>query len=130
MPISFTVFEEQNYYESTYTDAIDDDTLLASYREFYESGDWYPSLNELVDLSQCDLSAITSQGIIRIQRYVENHLIKHKVPSMKTAFFAPKMFAYGLSNIYAAFAVDSSELTGQFKDKAEAERWLLGEVAH
>lgn len=124
MSITFKVFNDKCYFESKYTGIIDDNTILESYKKFFEGYNWNSSLNELVDLSESDLNALTSNGIIELQKYIENHYDKNNVTSLKTAFYVPNDLAYGLANIYAAYADESPENTMHFKNKSEAEKWL------
>lgn len=124
MSITFRTFKEKCYFESTYAGIIDDNEILESYRIFFESNNWNPSLNELVDLSEGDISTLTSKGIIELQKYIESHFIKNNVTSLKTAFYVPNDLSYGLANIYAVYSLDSPENTKHFKNKTEAEKWL------
>lgn len=124
MSITFRIFKDKCYFESTYAGIIDDNAILESYREFFEGNNWNPSLNELVDLSEGDISTLTSKGVIELQKYIESHFIKNNVTSLKTAFYVPNDLSCGLANIYAAYAVKSPENTKHFENKTGAEKWL------
>lgn len=59
MPITFSVNQDDGYLTAAYTGKITDDDLLDSWTDFFQGGNWVPGLNELVDLSQADLTGIT-----------------------------------------------------------------------
>jgi hypothetical protein len=58
MPTTYSFFHEDGYVIVTCTGRLTDDDLLNSWKELYEGDEWIPGLNELVDCSQIDASAV------------------------------------------------------------------------
>ncbi|WP_455375273.1 hypothetical protein [Kaarinaea lacus] len=124
MPITFTVNNADKYFVSSFKGAVTDDELVNSFIEFYESEQWTPGMNELTDLSEGDASQITTKGLQKLAVVTEQIFLKHEVKYSKTAVYAPKDLAYGLSRMYEVMIDESPEHFCVFRDIDEAKKWL------
>ena len=70
MGIKFTIDREKGYYVASFSGRITDDIILKEYKDFFANEDWSPEMNALVDFGDCDLSAVTSQGMHSFARQV------------------------------------------------------------
>jgi len=78
----------------------------------------------LVDLSQAEVSEITTDCVRRLALYVESVFRAQGISSAKTAVYAPKDLPFGLSSVYSAYASESPENVRVFRDLFEAKEWL------
>ncbi len=124
MPTHYTIHKDQGYVLLKFVGEFNDNTLFADYQKFIDSESWIPGLNELIDLSEADFSAITSTGMIRLGRYTEEMLLKHEIDYIRTAIYAPDNLPFGMSRVYSAHADDSPEHTRVFRDFEKAKNWL------
>jgi len=124
MPIIFTVNPGDSYFVSQYKGAITNRSVLDDYKSFYASGEWIPGTNELVDLSEADLSSFTSSEIDALADNIKSFYIENNVTSVKVAIYAPETLKYGLSPMYDAFSYGSPEEIEIFKDRQKAIQWL------
>jgi len=124
MPIIFTVNPGDSYFVSQYKGAITHKSVLDDYKSFYASGEWIPGTNELVDLSEADLSSLTNREIDALVDDMRNFYIENNVTSLKVAIYAPETLKYGLSRIYDALSYGSPEEIEIFKDRQKAIQWL------
>ena len=60
MPITIVMNHEAGYFVSYYKGAITDADLLNDWKNIMDSGAWIPDTNELADLSEADLSSLTT----------------------------------------------------------------------
>ena len=127
MSITFTINHKDGYFVSSLKGSVTDDELLNSIKSFYESELWIPGMNELFDLSECDASQITAEGLERLAVYTEQIYRKNEVEFMKTAVYAPKDLPFGLSRMYEVMIDESPESFYVFKDIDKAKRWLTDE---
>lgn len=124
MPITFTVNNTDRYFVSSFKGIVTDDELVNSFVEFYESEQWTPGMNELTDLSEGDASLITTDGLQKLAIATEQIFVKNEVKYSKTAVYAPKDLAFGLSRMYEVMIDESPEHFRVFRDIDEAKRWL------
>jgi len=124
MSITFTVNNKDKYFTSFFKGLVTDDELLNSFIAFYESEQWLPGMNELTDLSEGDASQITTDGLRKLAVFTEQIFRKNEVEFSKTAVYAPKDLAYGLSRMYEVMIDESPENFQVFRDIDKAKRWL------
>jgi hypothetical protein len=86
-----------------------------------------PGTNELVDLSEADLSSFTSREIDALADKIQQFYKDYNVKSVKVAIYAPETLKYGLSRIYDAFSYGSPEEIQIFKERQKAVQWLSKE---
>ena len=122
--ISFFPNQEEGYFVSKFTGEITDDELLNSYKEYFEDEEWIPLSVELVDLSEIDRTTVTSDGINRFARYIENQLIERGINTYYTAVYAPHDLTYGLSRIYDVMTNESPESVMVFRQLSDAVSWI------
>ena len=125
MPITIVKNHEAGYFVSHYKGAITDADLLNDWKSIFDSGDWMPDTNELADLSEADLSSLTTDGIRALADYFISMSTENNVTSMKkTAIYAPKTLNFGLARMYGVFAFESSQNIEIFYKREEAIQWL------
>lgn len=124
MPITFTTHHARGYFIAKYTGEITDVELLRAYQEYFQGEEWTPGLNELSDISEANLSKVSSEGLRSLAAYARYIFNTHDVGTIKTAEYAPKDGIYGLARMYAAMTFESKEKVHVFRDLAEATRWV------
>ncbi|MDP6634984.1 MAG: hypothetical protein QGG42_08815 [Phycisphaerae bacterium] len=122
MPIIFTVHPDDGYYTAKYIGVVTDTGMMEDFRSFLSSGDWYPGLNELADLSEADVSAVTMPGIKNLSALIAGILQEHNF-SPRVAVYAPRDLPYGLARVYSVHA-ETFETHCVFRDITEAREWL------
>ncbi len=122
MPIKFTVCSDDGYYIANYVGRITNDSVIADFRAFFESGNWSTGLNELADLSESDLTEVTSLGVQNLASFIEEFAKKHDWRP-KVAVYAPRDLPYGLARVYSVKACKFENLQ-VFRDRSEAKSWL------
>jgi hypothetical protein len=70
MPITFSRNDEKGYLEIKYKGQISDSELLNAYKSFFSSGEAIPVLNDLTDLSEADLTNLSSGAIQELADYI------------------------------------------------------------
>jgi hypothetical protein len=124
MPITFSINFDDDYLIAAYTGRISDEEMLASWKGFFQGGKWVPGLNELIDLSQADLTDITADGIEQLIDYAKTVYEKYNIPSVRIAVYAPENIHYGIARMYEALTFDSPQSADVFRSIQEAESWL------
>ena len=124
MPITFSMNQDDGYFVAQYEGAISDKDLLDEWRSVLSNIDPIPNINQLADLSDADLSGLTTTGIKAIADYFIFIYRKYNVTSMKTAIYAPQSLSYGLSRIYEVLAYESAQDIKVFNDREKAIQWL------
>ena len=124
MPIEFTVNNEHGYFMAKYSGQISLEDIINTHERFFESGQWHPKLNALVDLFKADFTESSNQTIRQVAQYFENILNAHNTGNLKTAIYAPRDFPYGLARVYEAMTAMAPLYVRVFRDLQEAEKWL------
>ena len=125
MPITIVMNHEAGYFVSYYKRAITDADLLNDWKFIMDSGAWIPDTNELADLSEADLSSLTTDGIRALADYFISMSTDRNVASMKkTAIYAPNELNFGLARMYGVFAFGSSQKIEFFYEREKAIQWL------
>ncbi len=125
MPIKITVYPDEGYYISKYTGTITDKEMQDVFRRFFTSVEWVPGMSELADISEADLTEITSDGLNNLAGMVQEIFRQHNF-HMKVAVYAPHDFGYGMARVYSVHA-EEFETHEVFRDIDEAKKWLLNE---
>ena len=119
---------EAGYFVSYYKGPITDANLLNDWKSIIDNGTWIPDTNELADLSEADLSGLTTDGIRALADYFISMSTDRNVASMKkTAIYAPNELNFGLARMYGVFAFKSSQKIEFFYVREEAIQWLRNE---
>ena len=129
MPITYSINFDDNYLIAAYTGRISDEEMLASWKGFFKGEKWVPGLNELIDLSQADLSDITAEGLEQLINYAKTVYEKNHIHSVRIAVYAPENIHYGLARMYEALTFDSPQSANVFRSIQEAESWLKEKTA-
>jgi len=124
MPISFTRNDDDGYLEIKYKGQISDSELLNAYKSFFSSDEAIPVLNDLTDLSEADLTNLSSGAIQELADYITRSYKESGISPLKTAIFAPDSLKYGLSRMYQTISYDTPQHMEIFRDREEAIQWL------
>ena len=123
MSINITVYPDEGYYISKYVGTITDMEMMDVFRRFFTSDEWVPGMSELADISEADLTEITSKGLSNLADMVEKIFSQHNI-SMRVAVYAPHDLGYGMARVYSTHA-ERFETHEVFRDLDEAKEWLL-----
>jgi len=126
MPVIFKVNNKCGYFIATWEGIITDSELLSAYKNFVESDEWSPGLNELADLSKTNFEKLSSNGLQALGTYAEQVYLNNN-SSIKTAAYCPNDLPFGIARIYEAWSHDSLENVKVFRERHIAETWLTNE---
>lgn len=101
-----------------------DDQILSDYRIWFDSDDYVAGQNELADLTESDLSSVTSDGLRALMLLVTDTCKARGVKHMKCAALVSYDLQFGLLRVYESLAGDSPEVTQVFRDRTAALNWL------
>lgn len=115
---------DSNYYIVNAKGVITDDLMLQAWSDFLYSKQWAPGLNELSDLTDADLTRITSAGLKQLADFSNTFYRSNNIPEVRVAVYAPTHYLYGITRMYKAMTFDSPEQVELFRDKKDAVLWL------
>ena len=124
MPITFSINLNDGYLTAAYTGKISDEEMMASWKSFFQGGEWIPGLNELADLSEADLTGITAGGLESLVSYAKTIYATHNIHSVKIAIYAPKPLHFGLARMYEAITYNQPQSVEVFRSLQEAVSWI------
>ena len=124
MPITFAMNHDGGYLEILYKGQISDAELLSAYKSYFDSDEAISVVNDLTDLSEADLSALSSDAIRELADYIINAYKKSGIASLKTAIYAPDPLKFGLSRMYANISFDTPQHIEIFQEREKAIQWL------
>jgi len=128
MAITHTLYKKEKIVFSTLSGIITDSLLLESYAALYTSKDWLPGLDEVVDLSHADMTAVSADGMQRLAALTMSHT-KSKCESFRTALIAPDDLIFGLSRLYEGVSEESPEQVMVFRNLSQACDWIGVDIA-
>jgi hypothetical protein len=120
----FSVNLERGYFISTYVGQVTGEEIIDRYSIFFNSDDWTPGLNELVDHSQLDGSKLTKKSLLKVALFSKLFYEGRKISSVKTSIYAPKQLPDELSKMYRELVSDAPEQVAVFSVLEEAKAWL------
>jgi uncharacterized protein with PIN domain len=99
------------------------DELHDTLRNIYEDKNFDKTLNSLWDLSEADISDLTSDEVEQIANFVAQNW--GKIPGTKAALIVNTDFSYGMARLYEIL-LDSrtSNTIRVFRDERSAREWL------
>ena len=124
MPITFSRNDDEGYLEIKYKGQISDSELLNAYKSYFGSDEAIPVLNDLTDLSEADLTNLSSDAIQKLAEYITRSYKRSGINSLKTAIYAPDSLKYGLSRMYEAISYETPQHIEIFEDRQAAIQWL------
>jgi len=123
MPITFRVLDKHRILLATFSGVINDEQVIRFWTEFYESDLWKPEYDEISDLREASVEAVTMEGVSKLAsiagQYTANINVVHR-----TAIIAPEDLTFGLSRFYEAISSQTPEVIMVFRDPASAVEWL------
>ena len=123
MGISFTIYQEQAFFVSTWIGNITDSDLLSSYKDLYANEKFKPGFHEIADLRKAQLNDVTSDGMSLLVEMMQRYLTE-KCDDFKTAVIAPDNISFGMSRVYKSMSYNSPENVEVFRELNEALKWI------
>ncbi len=123
MSIYFETILEGKYFISKFRGTITDQDMFSAYVNYFNSDEWHHGFNEFADLSEADITQVTSDGLRKIINLVKQIFRKNNVNN-HLAIYAPEALSYGMSRMYDALSYDNPVCTKIFSDKKAAIDWL------
>ncbi|MBN2280507.1 MAG: hypothetical protein JXQ65_08005 [Candidatus Marinimicrobia bacterium] len=122
MPINFKVIPEKKLISIKWVGRITGSMVLESFKNFHHANGWSPYYNELVDLSEAELTDITKFTIMEFKQFIETVLSQndHK---KKVAIYAPNSLQFGISRSFST-QIEDLQYIQVFKKLEEAKQWL------
>ena len=117
----------QKYLEVSFSGCVDDSQHLQAWKDFHNSSKYIKGYDAVVDLSEADITKITSEGLRTVLEYKNAHYKKNNITGTRVAVFAPRPLLFGLSRMYDSLDYESNEEVMVFGDKEQAMSWLLDE---
>ena len=124
MPLHFSQEPDQPYFVTRFVGQIDDAQMLEYYSSVHLRTDFEPSRGELADLSEADMTRVTTRAIEELAMEIKETLAKLGIESVKAAVYSPNDMPFGLGRIYQAWSDLSPELVKVFRDRDKAIEWL------
>ncbi len=124
MPFSKRFYEEQKILLTTWSGTIEDSDLIHFYMEVYNNGHWQPGYNEIIDLRDAMLDAVSDEALAQLSELAAGCL---KGEALKLAIIAPSNLSSKLVRLYKAFTHVPNESTRVFHHMSEAQEWLRSE---
>lgn len=125
MPLHFSLEPGRRYFMTRFEGQIDDTQLFEYYDQVYLRPELQPPMAEFVDLSEGDLTRVTTRGLEELAQRNKHTLSKLGIDSIKTAVYSPNNMPFGLGRVYQAWSDTSPELVRVFRDRQEAIDWLF-----
>lgn len=120
----FSLEPEQPYFMTRFVGQIDDAQLSEYYPSVYFRPELRRAKAELADLSEADMTRVTTQGLEALARDIERALVKLGIDALKTAVYSPEDMPFGLARVYQAWSDLSPEVVKVFRDRDKAVEWL------
>ena len=89
MSITFKTNIKSGFYISLYKGQITDSDLLNAYKEYYMAPEWVMLHAEFVDLSEAELSKLSSCGLHKLELYMNEALKERNIDALYSAVYAP-----------------------------------------
>ncbi len=103
---------------------MDDAQLFEFYGEFLNKPELKPLKPEFVDLSEADMTRVTTNGLVELSRMMKDNYLQLGVDLVKTAVYSPDDMPFGLARMYEAWSESSPELVRVFRNRQQAIEWL------
>jgi hypothetical protein len=123
MPVKITKKPEFNIIILEHIGKIPDSEFLSFYKSFFESSNFNPSSNLLVNLVKTDSTIRSSEAVYQLANYFRQKY-KDTDTHPKIAVIAPKDVSFGLARTYEAF---TDSIPGEFvvfRDETAAMAWM------
>lgn len=123
MGIHFKVHLDKRLLVGVWVGPVSDEEVVQAYREIYLGSENYPLLNEIADLRQADMSAVTAESLRQVADIVAS-ITAEDGRTFKTAVIAERDLPYGIARMYGSISDGSGEETRVFRKESEALSWL------
>ena len=126
MELSTEINKEKNIRYHVVTGPIDVDELINVLQAIYGATDFDPEMNVFWDLQKADSSAVSSDDVYRLKKYVSNKW--GRGGNSRAALVVSREVDFGMSRMYQIMMEgDNPSKIKVFKDLHEAEQWLAEE---
>lgn len=122
MPIHFRFKPEHRLVISVWSDKVGATEAGDAYRKAMHSPDWVGGFDEIADVRNADLSALTASVFMEVGQLTEELVPEGEV--QRTAVIATEDFAYGMSRMYQQLNAETREAVKVFRTAEEAATWL------
>ncbi len=124
MPLHLHLEPGVSFIVTRYIGVIEDEQLMAYYRDIYRRPDLEQFHTELVDLSEADMGRVSVEGLSDLAAFIDLELSHSDDVSTRTAIYAPHDLPFGVARMYEAWSSSSPEEVRVFRGRDEAIRWL------
>ena len=126
MELSTEINKEKNIRYHVVTGAIDVHELINVLQAIYDARDFDPEMNVFWDLQNADSSAVSSDDVYTLQKYVSNKWGQGGYS--RAALVVSREVDFGMSRMYQIMMEGNNPSKIKvFKDFHEAEQWLAEE---
>lgn len=129
MRIAFEIHEAESYFVARWAGEVVLTEAYQEYVKFFDGPHWKPGFDELVDLSEADMTDVKKDELIHFAQLSGSLYSERGVTSTRTAVYAPNALPFGLIRLYQAWMDETPETLAVFKDREEALRWLRRRTA-
>jgi len=121
MPLAHRFYDEQKIVLSTWSGEITDNDLIRFYMSTYNNSHWQPGFNEIIDLRDAQLEAVSNNTLLHLSELATNCL---KGTELKLAIISPSELSSHIARIYEAFSHIPNESTKVVHHLDDALDWL------
>jgi len=121
MPLANRFYDEQKIVLNTWSGEITDADLIRFYMSMYNNNHWQPGFNEIIDLRDAQLEAVSNSTLLQLSELSTNCL---KGAELKLAIIAPSELSPQIARLYKAFTHIPNESTKVVHHLDEALEWL------
>jgi len=121
MSLSHRFYNEQKILLTSWSGEVNDTELIRFYMGIYNSSHWSAGFNEIIDLRDAQLEAISNHALLQLSELATNCL---KGAELKLAIISPSELSSQITRIYEAFTHIPNESTKVVHHLDEALDWL------
>lgn len=103
MPIEYSFLQESDICHARYIGLVTAADLEANYSRYLSDANYVPGRPELIDLSECDFSALTYASLSPLASFVDQANLAAGTTTL-TCLYGPTNTSFGTARIYEAIA--------------------------
>ena len=119
--MSYRFYNEQKILLTSWSGELQDTELIRFYMSIYNSKQWSSDFNEIIDLRDAQLEAVSNKALLQLGELATSCL---KGNELKLAIIAPSELSLQITRIYEAFTHIPNEYTNVVHHLDEALDWL------
>ncbi|MFT7184647.1 MAG: hypothetical protein ACI84K_000013 [Pseudohongiellaceae bacterium] len=121
MSLSHRFYNEQKILLTSWSGEVTDTALMRFYMSIYNNSQWHPEINEIIDLRDAQLEALSSNALLHLSELATSCL---KGASIKLAIISPSELSSHVARVYEAFSHIPNESIKVVHHLDEALDWL------